>query len=173
MASIITKRGDDGFTDRLFGGRISKASGLIETIGSLDELNAWIGFSMRESTTLPDTIHSEIENIQKKLVSIMGELSASDEEQYKKTFLFLTEGDITYIEGLVHEKEKKFTDWQKPTNKWDIACRVCRRAERALWRYNNEKIDPAIGGWGVNVRKDILIYINRLGDYLWIVGRMC
>lgn len=170
MTSIITKRGDDGFTDRLFGGRISKASELIEAIGSLDELNAWIGLSSKETTTLPDTINSEIENIQKKLVSIMGELSASDQEKYRKTFLFLNEGDIDYIEQLVHDKEKTFSDWQKPTNKWDISCRVCRRAERALWRYaifEKERIPHP------TVRKEILIYINRLDDYLWIVGRMC
>src|SRR5208283_5808277 len=102
----------------------SKASGLIEAIGSLDELNAWMGFSSKESTSLPEPIHSEIENIQKKLVSIMGELSASNAELYKKTYLYLTNGDIEYLEQLVHEKEKTFTDWEKPTNKWDIACRV-------------------------------------------------
>lgn len=166
--SIITKRGDNGTTDRLFGGKASKSSTLIEAIGTLDELNAWIGFAAKAS----GNDQAETELIQKDLVTIMGELSAGLNwfAEYNKKFGAINQDRINAIEEIVKklEQSKAFTDWATPTSHWDVACRVCRRSERALYRYSNGD-DPTFTQ--ENVRKEVLVYINRLSDLLWIWGR--
>lgn len=163
--SIVTKRGDDGLTDRLYGTQIPKSSQLIEAIGSLDELNAWIGYAAGD---IPESDKTPFPHIQQTLTSIMGELSAGSNnfERYQSQFKkILTSTEIEQVENLVYETEKdcSFDGWQTPNTKWDIACRVCRRAERQLWKYSEEP--------STKIRKEVLIYINRLSDLLWILGR--
>lgn len=168
--SIITKRGDDGTTDRLFGNKARKSSTLIEAIGTIDELNAWIGYASKTSD-IGWGAEAHIQ-IQKDLVSIMGELSAGFKwfEQYNKQFGAINQDRINAIEEIVKklEQNRTFTDWANPTSHWDVACRVCRRAERALYRYS-EGDNPLF--IQENVRKEVLVYINRLSDLLWIWGR--
>lgn len=168
--SIITKRGDDGWTDRLFGRKTRKSNSLIEAIGCLDELNAWIGFAAASTQTAwSGNVH---ESIQKDLVSIMGELSSGHKwfEEYQKKFGAIGQERIDAIEEIVKKLEegRKFNDWANPSSHWDIACRVCRRAERALYRYSDGD-DPV--QLEQHVRKEVLVYINRLSDLLWIWGR--
>ena len=161
--SIITKRGDDGQTDCLYGKRAYKSSIQIEAIGCLDELNAWIGLANKAE---PRDNHAFI---QRTLVQIMGELSAGivNFEKYAKQFQsFESEISITRVEAMVEllEKDTSFADWANPSSHWDVACRICRRAERTLWKYREESNNR-------EVRQEVLIYINRLSDLLWIWGR--
>lgn len=168
--SIITKRGDDGMTDCLYGDRINKSSLRIEAIGALDELNAWIGFSaFSTQTAWSGNFHL---TIQKDLISIMGELSAGPDNlgKYKKQFGVIDKSNIIIIEDTVKKLEigRKFNDWANPESPWDISCRICRRAERALLRYSEDTDDAKKEE---KVRKEVLIYMNRLSDLLWIWGR--
>ncbi len=166
--SIITKRGDKGSTDRLYGGRANKSSLLIEAIGNIDELQASIGYSENKEPVGELSI-----KIQKKLTLLMGELSAGKKnyDRYQSQFGSLTDEDIKEIEDAAYEKEKsvKYDDWQTPSSSWDVTCRVCRRAERALWRYHEGDREDEMHA--MNVRETLLIYINRLSDLLWLYGR--
>lgn len=168
--SIITKRGDGGVTDCLYGKREPKSGLLIDAIGNLDELNAWIGYAAK--LTYNGWGEEWQQEFQKHLISIMGELSAGKEnfEKYNKQFGAIGKKEIERIEKLVqeHEKHAKFDGWQTPNNPWDIACRVARRAERSLYRYHEGEEHPKDAE---NVRKEVLIYINRLSDLLWILAR--
>jgi cob(I)alamin adenosyltransferase len=169
--SIITKRGDDGNTDCLYGRRLSKSSSLIDAIGAIDELNAWIGYTCR----VKEISWQDMKKVQHDLVSIMGELSAGPENfsRYEKDFGAIGEKEIENIESMVASREAErtpFNDWQTPSSEWDIACRVCRRAERALYTYKHTSGDPILLA-NQGPRKEVLIYINRLSDLLWILGR--
>jgi len=163
--SIVTKRGDDGFTDRLFGGKARKDGLLIEAIGAIDELNAAIGFATKAPGTLEYLVR-RINAIQQNLVLIMGELSAGVEhaKKYNDQFASINSGHVDRIEQDVHDLEegRSFHDWTTPSSRWDVACRVCRRAEREVLRlhFNEEP-----------VRETVRIYLNRLSDFLWILGR--
>ena len=163
MNSIITKRGDDGMTDCLYGRRISKGSELIEAIGNLDELNAWIGFAAKVDVGTISSV--TIGGFQKNLICLMGEISAGhlNFKKYKKQFGAIGKKEIKQIENLVAslENHAKFTDWATPNNRWDIACRVCRRAERSLYKIEQQE----------KVRKEVFVFINRLSDLLWILAR--
>jgi cob(I)alamin adenosyltransferase len=166
MKSIVTKRGDAGWTDRLFGGQAWKGSLLIEAIGSVDELNAWIGLATEKETGLWT---AGMEKLQEGLIAVMGELSASDKQRYREQFPHVKTEHIEVLEMWITnlEKGREFKDWANPASNWDIACRVCRRAERAVLRLHG----TFVNGGGEPVREEIRIYLNRLSDYLWILGR--
>ena len=163
--SIVTKRGDDGWTDCLYGIRMRKSSLLIECIGTVDELNAWIGLASKNDKELARMVASQ--DVQENLIALMGELSARAEnfERYKKDFRkVITEEDITNLENIIKawEQTVKLEGWANPSSHWDVACRIARRAERILNKYHEE--NPRL-------RNEVLIYINWLADLLWLWGR--
>lgn len=166
MPSIITKRGDDGFTDRLFGRRARKDSLVVEAIGCLDELNASIGVAWQEDRTP----RRHIGDLHKTLVSIMGELSAgpAQYDRYLTQFAPVGDGHVETLSEMVADLEAtkpSFHDWATPSTQWDLACRICRRAERAVLRLHFDFHA------GEPVREPVRVYLNRLSDYLWILGR--
>lgn len=166
MKTIITKRGDYGRTDCLYGMNPLKSSLIIECIGTLDEANAWIGIALKDWDYYKVDA-KYIEEIQNNLVSIMGEISAHENfKRYKKDFpkAVLNKRDIIKIEKTIVklEKDLELDGWSTPRSYWDVACRVVRRAERVLNKYNDNH-------WPV--RPEVLIYINRLSDLLWIIAQ--
>lgn len=166
--SIVTKRGDKGWTDCLYGVRMRKSSLLIECIGTVDELNAWVGVANRDEVRNSERwTNTFIPKIHANLIALMGELSARPEnfERYKNDFKkVITEEDITELEEIISKIEMNTVqkDWANPSSFWDIACRIGRRSERLLNKYHEET---------PGCRTVVLIYINRLADLLWLWGR--
>lgn len=71
--SVITKRGDSGETDLMFGKRSPKTAPRIEAYGTVDELNSLIGV-VRHSGVSPRTVEM-LDGVQARLVGAMGELA--------------------------------------------------------------------------------------------------
>jgi cob(I)alamin adenosyltransferase len=83
MTRIYTKSGDKGETGLVTGERISKSSIRIEAIGSIDELNSFIGLSLTEE--VPKIVRDVLHVIQHNLFDIGGELATSRYECYKRS----------------------------------------------------------------------------------------
>jgi len=154
--SIVTKTGDKGETG-VMGKRLSKDDVLLETIGELDELMAVMGI-VKLKIKINELI---IKNINNDLYKISGLLAG-----WKVEIDLVSK--IKKMEGEIYKKEKKMelvNRFLKPGDDLDVwlnwARTVCRRAERRMVSLNKvEKID-----------KNILIFINRLSDYLFILSR--
>lgn len=168
--SIATKTGDKGDTSLMYGRRVRKTDPRVEAYGSLDELNAALGFA-RASTTdkfLVDQIHS----IQKELIIVMGELATAPEDLARYTkdvFKLTTAGMVDRLTAIIVdlEKGKDFKDWAIPgegltSAALDLARTTCRRAER---RVAQLIVDPK------NFNGEILRYLNRLSDLCWLLAR--
>ena len=100
--SIVTKRGDDGNTDLLFGKRISKTEDRVEAVGSVDELNAALGLA--RVTGGSAELHELIDRMQMKLIGLMGELAVepADAEAYRASGLArVSEEDVADLEETV------------------------------------------------------------------------
>ena len=111
--SITTKRGDKGFTDLLFGGKVSKGDPQIEALGAVDELNANLGTAR---VLLDGEIARAIDQIQEWLVTLMGELAMpiGKEIEYEKAgFGRISTNEIQWLEdwSASIEKEEKFKGW--------------------------------------------------------------
>lgn len=171
--SIITGRGDSGETDLLFGKRIAKTSSRVEALGAVDELNATLGLA--RASGLTDEVVGIVDQIQEKLVGLMGQLAylPEDAERYgEKGYAKVLEEDVKWLEGKAKDFEERgihFTGWARPGLEQsvaraalDVARSVARRAERRVWQLHEE---------GEEVPELVRLYFNRLSDLLWILAR--
>ena len=169
--SIATKTGDTGTTSLLFNRRVSKCDPRVEACGAMDELNCAIGLA-RVSLDNPQR-RQQLEVIQKDLISLMGELATADEDWPRYTqagFPQLTAANTAHLDALVTEIESKgltFRGWAIPganlaAATLDMARTVCRRAERRVYAIH-ESAPPR--------NPEVLCFLNRLSDVLWLLAR--
>ena len=166
--SITTKRGDKGFTDLLFGGKVSKGDPQIEALGAVDELNANLGIAR---VLLDGEIAKAVDQIQEWLVTLMGELAMpfGKEIEYEKAgFGRISITEIQWLEdwSASIEKEEKFKGWLRPGERGGelsarihLARTVGRRAERRSW----DVVDEVASA-------EVRIFLNRLSDVLWLLA---
>jgi cob(I)alamin adenosyltransferase len=165
--SIATTRGDGGQTGLAGGIRISKADLRVETYGTVDELNSVLGFARSICTN--KEIQDWTESIQRTLFRLGSALATPPES--KKVPPSITAEDVETLTKLVHQIEKTegiISDWSLPgahteSAAYEIARTVCRRAERSAVR---------LAANGVEFKPEILAYLNRLSDVIWLFGRL-
>lgn len=172
--SITTKRGDDGYTDLMFGKRVPKNYPRVEAYGTVDELNASLGVARQSQLSkLATTI---ILGVQERLIPMMGELATQEEDiprYQEKGYGQVTTQDVAWIEQQARHWETEcdihFKGWAIPGKEGslgaaqlDFARTVCRRAERRIadLREANTINNAQIG-----------LFLNRLSDLLWILAR--
>ena len=169
--SIVTKTGDSGTTGLMYGRRVPKNHPRVEAYGTVDELNAALGLA--RATAEHDFVRDSLLAIQKDLVILMGELAVANEdlERYVKGgFSFVTPDLTAKLDALVKEIEAQnvsFKGWATPgatlnSAALDMARTVCRRSERRVY-------DLQASGDFKN--EEILIFLNRLSDLLWLFAR--
>ena len=165
---IYTKTGDQG-TTALFGGqRLPKSDLRIETYGTVDELNSYLGL-LRDQEVNAGRKEVLVE-IQDRLFTI-GSILATEPGNTKVKIPSLQESDITFL-----EKEIDQMDAQLPPMKFfvlpgghpsvsigHVVRTVCRRAERLVIALNSQgpAVDPLV-----------IKYLNRLSDYFFMLCRM-
>jgi len=169
--SIATKTGDLGETALMYGRRVSKCDPRVEAYGTVDELNAALGLA-RASAKFPFPSQALVQ-IQGDLVAIMGELATSSEDlpRYVKSgFTPVNPATTVKLDELVREIESQnisFKGWATPGHDMasatlDVARTVCRRAERRVC---------ALLKAGQLQNPELIVYLNRLSDVLWLLAR--
>lgn len=165
--SIATKRGDNGETGLAGGIRVSKGSLRVETYGTIDELNSTMGFA--RSICEDDEIRGAVKTIQQELFQVGSAVATppGSKKQPPEITAEMVEALTTQVH-LIESADGILDDWSLPgahptAAAFDLARTVCRRAERNLVRLveSGEKINP-----------QILAYLNRLSDLLWLFGRL-
>lgn len=169
--SIATKTGDNGTTGLMYNRRVSKCHARVEAYGCVDELNAAIGLA--RATAEHAFVRANLLAIQLDLVTLMGELATAvdDLPRYVKDGFKLVSPELTAkLDALVREIEAQkitFKGWATPgasvsSAALDVARTTCRRAERRVCalQEGNELRNP-----------EIIIYLNRLADLLWLFAR--
>lgn len=169
--SIATRTGDSGVTGLMYNRRVTKCHPRVEAYGAVDELNATLGLA--RATAQHDFVRENLLLIQKDLVVLMGELATQVEDlpRYMKDGYSIVSGKLTEkLDGLVKEIESQkvsFKGWATPganlnSAALDVARTTCRRAERGVCalQESNQLQNP-----------EIIIYLNRLSDMLWLLAR--
>ena len=163
---IYTKTGDIGETSLFGGRRVSKSDLRIETYGTTDELNSWIGLIRDVNTN--EVERELLKEIQDRIFTLGAELAADPDNQKLKT-PDLYEADIEALEkgidamDAVLEPLKNFIlpGGHVHVSYCHIARTVCRRAERLTVHLHKES----------EVHPLIIKYLNRLSDYLFTLAR--
>ena len=165
--SIATKTGDKGHTGLVGGTRVSKSSLRVETYGTVDELNSFLGLarSICEHAEVKDLTRS----IQKELFILGAELATPG--TLKPGQARITQEMVDRLTDEVHRIEAMegiLSDWSIPgedpaSAAFDVARTVCRRAERSAVRLaeSGEEVSPVA-----------IVYLNRLSDLIWLFGRL-
>jgi cob(I)alamin adenosyltransferase len=169
--SIVTRTGDQGTTAIMYGRRVSKSDPRVEAYGTVDELNAALGLARASATR--DVLRGHLLAIQKDLVVLMGELATAgaDLPRYTADGHELVSPALTQkLDSLVKEIEARCPDtrgWATPGGTLnaaalDVARTVCRRAERRV---------VALQEAGQLPNAEIIKFLNRLADLLWLMAR--
>jgi cob(I)alamin adenosyltransferase len=170
--SIVTKTGDKGETSLMYGRRVPKSDPRVDAYGCVDELTAALGLA--RSISIEKFLSEKILAAQKDLIVVMGELATTpqDRERYVKDgFHLSTVAMVDRITAVIVDLEKDKSlypkDWVIPggtsvSAALDFARATCRRAERHIAAFMADDIDS---------NPEILRYLNRLSDLLWVLAR--
>lgn len=163
---IYTKTGDTGETSLFGGKRVPKDDLRIEAYGTADEVNSWIGLIRDQDI---EQMHRDILiEIQDRLFTIGSHLAADPTKKNLK-LPPISDVDISKLEGAMDDMDEELPEMRSfvlpgghPVVSYcHLARCVCRRCERSVIRLgHNEEVDPII-----------IRYLNRLSDYLFVLGR--
>jgi cob(I)alamin adenosyltransferase len=167
MSSISTRRGDDGETSARGGARISKGELRVEASGCVDELNAALGVA-RANCDDPE-IAADVYAIQREMFPLGSAISSKPGG--RKPVPEVDDAMVDRLDALVERLEAVpgiVRDWTVPgahrtSAPFEVARTICRRAERNVVR--------AVSG-GEVIPKNVLRYLNRLSDVLWLYARV-
>ena len=169
--SITTKTGDNGTTSLLFRKRVSKSHPRVVAYGQVDELSSALGLCRASSKD--HTIKAQILEIQQQLIHLMSELATDNEDQVNYHQRHgndaISSQMIDELTESIRQKEESF-----PFKGWkcagetlaeaffDQARTTCRRAERGIVVLKESSFA---------VRPELIQYLNRLADLLWLWSR--
>lgn len=163
---IYTKTGDTGSTSLFGGKRVSKAELRIETYGTVDELNAYVGLVRDQEVNKKR--RAELVEIQDRLFTI-GSILATEPGNTKVKVPALSDTDVQFLEKAIDAMDTQLPPMRsfvlpgghQSVSICHVARTVCRRAERLLIALDaQEKVEPLT-----------IQYLNRLSDYLFMLAR--
>ena len=169
---IYTKTGDKGETSLYGGTRVSKAAARVESYGTLDELNAFIGLAKAEISD--EKVLNQLQKIQFDLFTVGSEAATPTDKLIlangkNRLDLMISEEEISELEHWMDDLDAELEPLQffilpsggKAAASVHVCRTVCRRAERAMVYLNETE----------EVRPELIKYLNRLSDYLFILAR--
>ena len=165
LDKIYTKGGDSGYTSIVGGQRVKKSSILIEAISNVDELNAVLGFIINY---LPTNKKKIIRNIQNDLFDLGADLATPFNR--KKNTIRISKSQTVYLEkeiDKINTKLKPLTSFilpggEKESGLLHLARTINRRCEISIVKLKEK----------TNINIEILKYINRLSDLLFVLARL-
>jgi cob(I)alamin adenosyltransferase len=165
---IYTKAGDQGKTSLIGGTRVPKSHIRIETYGTVDELNSFIG--LLNDLVVDTKINTDLKEIQDRLFTVGSSLACDPEKDSALKIPDLKEEDITGLESAMDAMNEVLAPMKsfiipgghQAISTAHVARCVCRRAER--WCVNMQEED-------LFVETLVIKYLNRLSDYLFTLAR--
>lgn len=162
LTKIYTRKGDEGYTT-LGENRLSKDDLLVEALGTIDELNSFIGFVMSQGIKDKE-IETCLTQIQNELFDMGGEL-------HLPAHVVITAEKVTQLEEKLDAWNKTLPPLQEfvlprgnsATTACHLARTVCRRAERTMVRLHRQV---------ALANPEMLRYLNRLSDLLFVLARI-
>lgn len=165
---IYTKTGDKGSTSLIGGVRVPKNHIRIESYGTVDELNSYLGMvhDMANDARISEWIHE----IQDRLFTIGSVLATNQEKEVKMKLPDVHEADVIFLEQKIDEMNETLPEMRSfilpggnlASSTTHVARCVCRRAERiCVGMQQEDEFVPEL----------IVQYLNRLSDFLFVLAR--
>jgi cob(I)alamin adenosyltransferase len=163
-SKIYTKTGDKGTTSLIGGTRIAKTHIRLESYGTIDELNSFLGLLRAQEIDKNDK--QKLLKIQNTLFLVGGALASDDKNYADKC---LSANDVEWLEKQIDEMDEQLPPLKNfviPSAYQPAAiCHICRtisrKSERCIYKLSESDYVP----------ETIKIYINRLSDYFFVLSR--
>jgi len=171
LNKIYTRTGDDGTTGLGTGARRKKYDLRIAAYGTIDEANAAIGIA-RLYTGADASLDSALERIQNDLFDVGADLCTPDQGNGPGgARLTVTDKQVAWLESEIDRLNADLSPLRSfvlpggsaAAAYLHLARTVCRRAERLVAELKDTK--------GESVTAELLQYVNRLSDYLFVASR--
>ncbi|MDX2411184.1 MAG: cob(I)yrinic acid a,c-diamide adenosyltransferase [Woeseiaceae bacterium] len=161
LSKIYTRTGDDGTTGLGDGSRVAKDSLRVDAYGTVDEANSAIGVIL-SFESVPNDIRKMLTEIQHDMFELGGELCIPGHTAITDDFISRLETELDVLnEDLPALKEFILPGGGQAAAACHLARTIVRRAER---------ISTSLAG-SESVRPEVLRYLNRLSDLLFVVAR--
>ena len=165
MSKIYTKTGDSGQTSLVGGQRVEKTHPRLEAYGTVDELTSHLG--LLRSMISEEQYKNFILNIQKALFSLSAQRATPAESKYQPEPF--AAGQVEVLEAEIDRLQAELPPFRcfiipgegQASSQAHVCRTVCRRAERCILAMTQE----------CEVSSEVLRYINRLSDYLFVLSR--
>lgn len=165
---IYTKTGDKGTTSLIGGTKVAKNDIRIETYGTVDELNSWIGLVNDQLND--EALKTELKEIQDRLFTIGSSLATDAEKEPKMKLPDLNSDDIGFLEKRIDTMTAELPPMKSfilpgghvAVSSIHVTRCVCRRAERLAVNMQQHELF---------IDEKIIQYLNRLSDYLFTLAR--
>lgn len=169
LTAISTRTGDAGTTGLGDGSRCLKNAARIHALGEVDELNSHLG--LLRSMGLPDAIDALLGQVQHDLFDLGGELSVPGMTLLKPQQVAALDAALAEYNGKLPPLAEFILPGGTPAASQAHICRtVARRAERAVVAVAHEA-DPSAADAAPALRGELLQYLNRLSDLLFVLAR--
>ena len=165
---IYTKTGDEGKTSLIGGTKVSKSDLRIESYGTIDELNSFIG--MVSDYVQDEPVKKVLKEIQDRLFTIGSSLACDPDKEPLMKIPDLKEADIRALEEEIDRMQLILPPMRSfilpgghvAVSTTHVTRCVCRRAERLCVHLKDQQefVEPLV-----------IIYLNRLSDYLFVLAR--
>jgi cob(I)alamin adenosyltransferase len=163
---IYTRTGDDGTTGLIGGDRVSKGDPRIDCYGTVDELNAALGVAAVNAAA---PLKSRLMAVQNDLFVVGSHLATHDSSAPPAHLPVLDEQIVHRLEMEIDAAETELPRLRQfilpggceTAARLHLARTVCRRAERLLVSFAQDRPVPAI----------LITYLNRLSDWLFVHAR--
>lgn len=165
---IYTKTGDKGQTSLIGGVRVSKSHIRIESYGTVDELNSYIG--MVNDMAADKQVGEWLREVQDRLFTVGSVLATNQDKEVKMKLPDLHDADVAWLELRIDKMNEILPEMRSfilpggnlASSTCHVARCVCRRAERlcvAMMEHDEQVPDL------------IIQYLNRLSDFLFVLSR--
>ena len=163
---IYTKTGDKGMTKLVGSSTVAKDSDRVESYGTIDELNSWVGYIISQLPQENQEIKGELEALQHLLFDAGTDLSTPIEAQrpfkLQKESVHWLEQRIDFYTAQSPDIDRFILPGGTPAASMvHVARTIARRAERLIVRLN----------WTAKINEEVLIFTNRLSDYFYALAR--
>ncbi len=163
---IYTKTGDKGMTKLVGSSTVAKDSDRVESYGTIDELNSWVGYIISQLPQENQEIKEELEALQHLLFDAGTDLSTPIEAQrpfkLQKESVHWLEQRIDFYTAQSPDIDRFILPGGTPAASMvHVARTIARRAERIIVRLN----------WTAKINEEVLIFTNRLSDDFYALAR--
>lgn len=167
-AKVTTRTGDGGYTGLIGKERVAKWDPRPDTFGTVDEATSALGLARAQASQ--PTVKEIILRLQRELYVLMAELATSPEERGKHAGMTITAEHVAGLEALTEELKREveignvfvIPGETVAGAALDLARTIVRRAERMTARLHHD---------GIIANDDLLRYLNRLSDVLFVLAR--